>query len=63
MDSAVRVWAAAEPLEGSLKQTVLMAQVLTGMELDAAGGLHVLDAAAWHARRQNLQEQGALALP
>ncbi len=52
LDHAVRLWPVPRPLEAAGDQTVLRAQVLTGAELDASGGLHVLGVPAWHARRQ-----------
>jgi len=35
---------------------VLRTQVLTGMELDAEGAVHLLSADAWRERRQRLEE-------
>jgi WD40 repeat protein len=55
-DRTVRLWEMPVPAEGSAEQVALWAQVLTGAELDPSGGMHVLDAATWNARRQRLQE-------
>jgi WD40 repeat protein/serine/threonine protein kinase len=55
MDATTRLWPPPAPKIGQVPQSVLWAQVLTGMELDSGGGMHVLDAAAW---RQRLQELG-----
>ena len=53
-DSQARLWKIPDPLEGSIERVVLWAQVLTGMELDAGGGSHVLDPQSWQQRRQQL---------
>jgi hypothetical protein len=55
-DTNVRLWRAPAPLEAALPQVVLLAQVLTGMELDPGGGERVLDARAWQQRRDCLQQ-------
>jgi hypothetical protein len=56
MDNKVRLWPAPTPMEASVEQMLLWAEVLTGAELDSSGGMHVLDAAKWHERRQRLQD-------
>jgi WD40 repeat protein/serine/threonine protein kinase len=53
-DRQARLWRIPDPLEGSVERVVLWAQVLTGMELDAGGGIHVLDPQSWQQRRQQL---------
>src|SRR5262249_16725329 len=58
VDQTVRLWRAPTAIQGTLAQVVLWAQVCTGMELDPAGGMQVLDAAAWQQRRQCLQDSG-----
>jgi WD40 repeat protein/serine/threonine protein kinase len=57
-DNRARLWRLAAPLDGSVARVVLWAQVQTGMELDTAGGVRVLDAPAWQERRQRLGEPG-----
>ena len=54
LDHTVRLWPVPGPLEAAVEQAVPRAQILTGAELDASGGLHVLGAPTWHARRQAL---------
>jgi eukaryotic-like serine/threonine-protein kinase len=56
-DNQARLWRIPAPLEGSVERVVLWAQVLTGMELDAGGGSHVLDTQTWQQRRQQLALQ------
>ena len=54
-----QVWQAPrKPLAGNSEQIVCWVHVITGMELDATGGINVLDAAAWNQRRRRLQELG-----
>ena len=43
---------------GAAEQIELWIQVLTGMELEADGGVRVLDAATWQQRRLRLQDSG-----
>jgi tetratricopeptide (TPR) repeat protein len=62
-DNRVRMWQAPAPVEGPPEQVILVARVSTGMELDDAGGIRVLDAAAWRHHRQRLEEFGARPLP
>jgi WD40 repeat protein len=59
----VRHWHVASPAEGSAKRIVLWAQVLTGMELDAAEEVQILNAREWQARRQRLEELGGSPVP
>jgi WD40 repeat protein len=47
-------------MAGTAEQLELWAQVVTGMELQADGGVRVLDAAAWQDRRQRLAGSGLL---
>ena len=42
------------PMEEDVQRITLWLQVVTGMELDAEGTLHVLDAGNWQRRRQRL---------
>jgi WD40 repeat protein/serine/threonine protein kinase len=46
------------PLAGSPERLALWAQVRTGLELDEAGTVRMLDAAAWHDRRRRLEQRG-----
>jgi WD40 repeat protein/tRNA A-37 threonylcarbamoyl transferase component Bud32 len=62
-DGKARLWQMPAPLEGPVKRVVLWAQVLTGMELDADGGVHVLDPQTWQQRRQKLKELGGPPVP
>jgi WD40 repeat protein len=52
------LWSMPSPVQGSDEQIVLWVQVLTGLELDASGGSHALDAAAWQEHRQHLEDLG-----
>jgi hypothetical protein len=38
-------------------------EVMTGLELDDHGVVHVLDAATWQQRRRRLEQQGRPPLP
>src|SRR5262249_10195824 len=51
-DKTARLWEVQPPLQGEAEWISLWVSVLTGMELDAFGAVHVLDAAAWSERRQ-----------
>jgi WD40 repeat protein/serine/threonine protein kinase len=57
-DGTARLWQAPVPVAGPAERFGLWAQVLTGMELDAQGVLHDLDAATWCQRRGRLEELG-----
>jgi WD40 repeat protein len=57
-DNAVRHWPVSSPADGERARLVLWAQVTTGLELDPAGGVLVLDAATWQQRRQSLGQLG-----
>jgi WD40 repeat protein len=58
-----RLWPAPAALAGVPPRVTLWAQVVSGMELDADGRIHVLDAAAWQQRRQKLEALGGPPLP
>ncbi len=49
-------WRVPRPAEGKAELLTLQTQVLTGMELDAEGVVHLLSADAWRERRQRLEE-------
>jgi WD40 repeat protein len=56
---SAEVWQAPPgPLVGDYEQIVCWVQVVTGMELDATGGINVLDAFEWQQRYRRLQELG-----
>jgi hypothetical protein len=57
-DKTVRLWPITGPLIGEVERINLWAEVVTGMELDDAGTVKVLDAEAWRKRRIRLQELG-----
>jgi WD40 repeat protein len=57
-DGHVQVWDVPEVLRGEVASIVLWGQVITGMELDAAGGVRLLDSSTWHQRRRQLAELG-----
>jgi WD40 repeat protein len=62
-DKTARLWEAPIPLKEDVERIVLWTQVLTGMELDREEVVRVLDAEAWHQRRQYLQELGGPPIP
>jgi WD40 repeat protein len=55
-ERTLRLWEVPRPLEGELERIVCWTEVITGMELDAEGAAHVLEAASWHDRRHRLDE-------
>jgi hypothetical protein len=57
-DGTAGLWKVFPPLEGEVKRIVLWTQVFTGMELDDAGSVHVLDAPAWQKRLTELNAVG-----
>jgi WD40 repeat protein/tRNA A-37 threonylcarbamoyl transferase component Bud32/peroxiredoxin len=52
-DGTAVLWALPSPVQGDIERVRLWAQIVTGMELDESGAIHVLDARAWqeHCRR------------
>jgi WD40 repeat protein len=62
-DHRARVWRPPAPVAGPVEQIVLWVEVLTGTELDADGGVRVLDAPHWRQRRQRLEELGGPPAP
>jgi eukaryotic-like serine/threonine-protein kinase len=58
-----RLWVVPSPVAGDADRIVLWVQVLTGMELDAAGVIRELDASTWQQRRQRLRRLGGPPLP
>jgi WD40 repeat protein len=58
-DATPRLWdLPPPPVEGEAERVILWTQVITGLELGAAGAVHLLDAETWHERRQQLQALG-----
>ena len=46
-DKTARLWPIPGPLKGEVERISLWAEVVTGMDLDDAGTVRVLDAEAW----------------
>src|SRR5262249_53577319 len=57
VDGKARLWK-VQPASGEAERLILWTQVITGLELDQKGVVHLLDAATWERRRQRLQELG-----
>jgi WD40 repeat protein len=57
-ERTLRLWEVPVPLEGEVERIVSWTEVITGMELNAEGAAHVLDAGSWHERRHRLDELG-----
>jgi len=57
-DSTARLWEVPTPLEEKVQRLVLWTQVTTGLELDAKGVVHVLNAQTWNQKRRRLDELG-----
>ncbi len=57
-DRTARAWDVPGPVAGKQERLCLWVQTATGLELDAGGGVRLLDAAAWHERQRRLQELG-----
>ena len=58
-DGTARLWdGPPPPVKGDMKRIVVWTQVITGLELDEAGTVHVLDRATWSERRKQLQALG-----
>ena len=55
-DKISRFWQLPTPMAGDAEQLELWSQVVTGMELEANGGVRVLTAATWHERRSKLKD-------
>jgi hypothetical protein len=57
-DKIARFWKLATPMVGEPDQIELSSQVVTGMELEANGGVRVLDSATWQERSSRLNDSG-----
>jgi WD40 repeat protein len=57
-DNRGRLWHVPPPVAGPVERLRLWAEVVTGLELDAEGGVHPLDAPGWHQRRRRLRALG-----
>jgi WD40 repeat protein len=53
-------WKVPTHLDATPERLALWVQVLTGLELDQDGGVHVLSAAAWQQRRERLDVLGGV---
>ncbi len=62
-DQTARLWQLPLAVAGDVKQVVLWTQVLTGLELDAGGAVHILEPAEWEQRRWRLRELANPHLP
>jgi hypothetical protein len=62
-NTTINVYLLPQPVQGSAERITLWVQVLTGMELDADGVPHDLDADTWKQRKQRLQELGGPPMP
>jgi WD40 repeat protein len=55
-DGIARLWDVLRPIEGDPERITLWAEVLTGLEVDAAGNVHTLDVETWQKRMQKLDK-------
>ncbi len=62
-DKTARLRKMSLPIEGTAEQNILRLSVLSKMELDESGAVHVLDAETWQWRRQQLAELGGPLVP
>lgn len=53
-----RYWSIPAPLHGSDEQIELWVQTSTGMQLDAKGGMRLLQPQEWQSRHRRLQQIG-----
>jgi WD40 repeat protein len=54
-DMTARLWPLPAATGGDAERVVARVQVLTGLELDGSGTVHVLDASSWRERRRALR--------
>jgi hypothetical protein len=57
-DKMARLWLPPQTVEGSIQQIQLWVDVITGLEMDEAGGFHVLATDEWEQKRRELQTRG-----
>jgi WD40 repeat protein len=57
-DKAARLWHVQPPWEDPVERIALRLAVLSGLELDEDGVVHVLDAETWGKLHRHLQEEG-----
>jgi hypothetical protein len=57
-DKMARLWFLPETVEGSIQQIQLWVDVITRLEMDEAGGFHLLSADEWERKRGKLQTLG-----
>jgi hypothetical protein len=57
-ENAIRSWPVPVPIDGDAESLSLWLQTATGMEMDDAGGIRVLDARVWQEYRQRLENRG-----
>jgi WD40 repeat protein len=57
-DKTARLWHVPQPMRGDPERIMLWTQVITGLEVDELGAVHVLDAATWQERHDRLQKLG-----
>ena len=62
-DRTARLWGVPVPVEGTAERILLWTKVITGMEIDSFGVVHLLDFERWDWCRQRLQELDAPPLP
>jgi eukaryotic-like serine/threonine-protein kinase len=60
-DGQVRRWRVPRPSAGDPRRLELMAQVITGLELDSYNTTRLLDPEAWHTRRGEFEAVGGFA--
>jgi Flp pilus assembly protein TadD len=62
-DKTARLWQVPMAVKGDAHRIKLWTQVLTGMEMEDNGDLHVLSANTWQQRRQELGRMGVTPIP
>jgi WD40 repeat protein len=62
-DKTARLWRIPPPWINDARRVRLCVEVSTGLELDANGVVHWLDAPTWRQRRESLKEQGGCPIP
>jgi WD40 repeat protein len=62
-DKTARLWKLPDPVAGSPERLTRWLNVITGMELNEAGGIHLLDAEQWHQDREELDRFGGAPEP